>query len=265
MKETVTLSSQIKKHLADKGTLSEGELQTLVVETPPQESPKVEEKVVPEDADSRVIAGKESLDGLTQSGDEVPIDIAIGRDLIPKSTNPDDMFSLADDETETVTITAADKRRFQDCFVDGTRFTREFSICGGRFKGVFRNRKVIESRAILGELTRQAIAENHSAADYADNCRHALLHCQIAELNGVVKPEFEAPLRAVEKVNLDTRKVEVTPPKWALEMNVVYGDMGEGPQNILYRELKTFEKIYWALVRSAKDQDFWSPEDSTIE
>ena len=265
MEKKITLESQIKKHLEDKGTLTEGELQNMVAETQPQQEVKAETQAPADNVDTKLVAGKESLDELTQDGDKAPIDIAIGRELLPQSTNPDDMFSLADDENEAVTVTAADKQRFQDCFVDGTRFTREFSVCGGKFKGIFRSRKVAESRAILAELTRMAIAGNHSAADYADNCRHALLHCQVAELNGVAKPEFVKPYRAVEKIDIVAKKTEIIPPAWALEMEIAYGDMDEGPQNILYRELKTFEKIYWALVRSAKDQDFWTPEDSIIE
>ena len=268
MEQKVTLKSQIKKQLEDKGTLSEADLQSLVVNTPAPEQAKAEKAPMPaEDEDSRIVAGKESLDDLTQEGSKHAIDEAIEKDLLPNSTNPEDIFGLADmdEEDEVIVVTAADKKRFQDCFVDGIRFTREFSVCGGKFKGVFRSRKVAESRAILTELTRMAVAGNHSAADYANNCRHALLHCQIAELNGVVKPEFKKPYKAVEKVDVVAKTVEVIPPAWNLEMEVVYGEMGEGPQNILYAELKTFEKIYWTMVRSAKDQDFWRPEDSTIE
>ena len=253
----ISLNEQIKATLERKGTLGPEDLNNMGAETAAKPNTRSD------DEDTKIKVGSEALDAVTASGNKDTADKIIGNNLEAAQV-PEDPFAVADDELETVVITAADKKRFQDCFVDGTRFTRGFSVLGGRVKGVFRCRKTAESRAIMTELTRLAIANGYSASDYAAANRKALLHCQLAELSGVVKPEFQAPLRAVEKINIETKTKEIVPPAWVLEMDIAFDNVGDAVEDILYKELKTFEKVYWTMVRNAGDQNFWDPEDSTI-
>lgn len=262
----VTLKSQIKDQLEKTGTLSGHDLQNIMTrvaqDAPP---PAAGQPAAPDPlkTDDKIKAGSESVDGLTNAGSDNAIDKAVAEDLV-RSENPNDIFGVTDD-LETITITAADKKRFMDAFVDGKRFTRPFEMFGGSVKGIFRSRKTGETRAILDELVRQAQVNNHSMLEHSAKIRHALLHCQLAEKNGVVRKELEGPLKAMEEIDTTSKKVRVVPPKWSEEMEVLFDSMDEGMVNALYKELRTFEKVYWTLISNASDQNFWAPEDSTIE
>lgn len=263
MDQTITLKEQIKSQLEKTGTISGADLQNMAAAAAAPANPGIQAMPDPMTVDDKVVVGKESLDVLTQAGDDKYGDKAIEDDMI-RSDSADDIFGVVDD-TGPVTVTAADKRRFTDAFVDGKRFTREFELCGGAIKGVFRSRKTGETRAILEELIRQAIVHNHSMVEHAAKIRHALLHCQLAEFKGVSRKELEAPLKAVEKIDKVNKTVEIIPPDWSEEMEIICNDMGEGLVNSLYRELKIFEKVYWILVKNSSNQDFWHPEDFIIE
>jgi hypothetical protein len=255
----VTLGDQIRKQLAEKGTLSGADIAQAAQASAPQAAART----APEETDSGVKLGPDNLDSLTKAGSGPALEEAIGNDML-WATNPDDMFGMAD-ELEKVTITKEDKARFMDAFVDGSRFTRRFSLLNGRLSGMFRSKKMCETRAIIAELTRQAGINKDSMNEHATRIRYALLHFQLAELNGVQRPEVQGPLMAQERIDTEKQEVRTVPPRWTEEMMVCFDGRDEGWKNVLYRELKTFEKVYWEMVRNARDQNFWHPEDSIIE
>jgi hypothetical protein len=259
----VTLKDEIVKQLEKSGTLSDVDLAQMapsVGPKPPEETPKVPEA----DKDSKVKVGDEKLDAAVKTADGETADEIMARELLPLSTNPDDPYAMTDN-LEPVTITKEDKARFMDAFVDGSRFTRPFSLMGGRLTGIFRSRKVKESRALLQELGRQAVLYKLSMTDYTAKVRHAVIHSQLAEINGVARPEWKEPLVAMEVQEGPERKVTVKPPEWALDMEAYFNEKDEGWVDALYHELRLFEKVYWEMVTRLPDQNFWTPEDSIIE
>ena len=268
MVQKVSLKEEIKKQLEEHGTvtLNEGTLQNMAAVAAASQAPMAQarQEIPEEDKDSKVTVGSEALDPLLQAGNQASTEQAIN-DRLLESESPIDPFGLIDDEKEVVTITVADKTRFQNCFVEGTRFERPFELLGGKVTGVFRCRKEKESRAILNEMIRSAREMKLDAGDYAARLRHALMHCQVAELNGKVREEWKEPLRAVEAVNLETKTMVTKPPVWSQEMEIIFDNMTDAVTNALYCELKRFEKVYWTMVKEAPNQNFWLPGDSTTE
>ena len=259
----IKLKDQIVAQLDKTGTLSDADLQGMAAKAPEQEETPAKAAVVPpSEAESRMKVPDAELDEATQQGREPDADETIKDRIIDSVENPDDQFDLSQGDGTDIVITAEDKKRFMDVFVDGSRFTRRFSLCGGKLTGMFRSRKMGESRCLIVEMTRQSEARNLTMMEHSTRIRYALLHCQLAELNGVGRPEWEEPWNAQETVK--DSKAEIVPPKWSVDMDIIFDHKHEGYINMLYRELKTFERVYWALVKNAAEQNFWDPEDSTI-
>lgn len=162
-------------------------------------------------------------------------------------------------EMDEVEISEIDKVKFLDCLVDGKRFTREFSLFGGRITGTFRSRTTKETSAILGELGRRTkMNKGLSTVEYASMLRHATLAFQIDEMDGTAYPVPGEPLRAT--YNDDTAQVE--DPSWWKRAKV-YEEMPEGTEQALYSALLDFERVYWTMIKKAQDQNFWNPGGST--
>jgi hypothetical protein len=166
-------------------------------------------------------------------------------------------------EDEKVELTPADKDAFVDAMVTGGRYERPFELFGGRVMGVFRSRTSAESLAILKELARQwTIRKFMSESEYSTMLRWGMLKAHLKELNGVQYAEMKEPLTAQSTVEADGKEV-VKEPEWFKEMHAQFGSKDEGLYTAVYREVRTFEKKYWALVAHAKDQNFWKPSQST--
>jgi len=163
---------------------------------------------------------------------------------------------------ENVVVTEDDRNEFIESLIDNTRYTRPFSIFGGRVSGVIRSRTADESRALMNEAQRRAhTGEVLSDADYSDIFRKAVLRLQVAELNSVQYPPAAAPLMAQFDFQATEDDKEVIPPAWYDEAVKVWGSKQEGLVTAIYGEVMKFEFKYWTLVENSADQDFWNPED----
>ena len=258
--EKISLKEQLKEKLESKGTLTSEDLAAAQAET---------EAGVAKPQDSMDIAtnakvGDSQMDALLQEAKDSSTNESVAAAMLERSEVPDDQFGLID-EMDEVVITPQDKRRFVDSFVDGSRFTRGFSILGGRITGMFRCRTAGESRAIIEELARQGSVLKETVYENAVKMRYALLHCQLAEFNHVARPEWKEPLMAVQKIDVVAGKVFSETPVWYQEMQLLYDKKMDGMVNALYAELKKFDKVYWLLVKNTANQDFWLPGDSITE
>jgi len=170
-------------------------------------------------------------------------------------------YNLGMMEMEEVEVSNIDKDEFLDCLVDDRRFTRQFSLYGGRITGKFRSRSTEESMAILAEVNR--IRRDKGAAftlpEYAAFLRHASLAFQVIELNDVVYSLPEGGLRAEYDVETD----KIVAPKWT-KLVEKYANMEEGLEQGIYTRLMEFERVYWTMVKNAANQDFWNPGGSSI-
>jgi hypothetical protein len=258
--KAVSLKDRIKEKLEEKGTLTPedlAEVQGAEVPLPKPPGAEAEE-------DTKAQVSDKVLDPLMKGARETSTDESVSRAALMLGDVPDDPMGL-DSALDEVEITADDKKRFMDCFVDGVRFTRPFSMMGGKMAGVFRCRTSGESRAIIEELARQGELHDETVYEHAVKMRYALLHCQLAELNHVSRLEWKEPLMSVQKIDTGSRKVTAEPPAWYPEMQLLFDGKMDGTVNALYGELKKFEKVYWTLVRNVANQDFWLPEDSITE
>lgn len=246
--EKKSIKDQIKERLENGESIS----QTDLADFNPKEEVEMEEEAPPEVEPS-------PEDNLTQAGaDPQPY-----QHVAAKQGKASEFggYNLGLMDMEPAEITRADKEAFMDCLVDDSRFERSFSLFGGRVKGVFRSRTTAESLAIISEVNRAySVVKNAMTTEFAATLRHANLAMQVAELDGVVYPIFEEPLKSQYDVDTD----DVTEPKWWKLVNK-YNNMPEGKEQALYTALLEFERVYWTMVKHAGDQNFWNPEDSSTD
>ena len=245
---------ELKKKLAEDGTLSSADLGTFNKPEPQEESsePVSDGPVktqVPSEASDDTFIREASAAG---PGEEVAVDAAYH--------NPDEEgYQFGLQGLDEVEISEEDKNAFLDAVVDDSRFERPFSLFNGRVTGIFRSRTVGESRAIIIELHRQwAKHEYLPASEYSTLMKSAMLRMQLKELNGVQYPEAEEPLIATYNFKAEN----VKDPAWFKEMDEMCNKMSDAVSAALYEALVYFEKVYWTMVKKAEDQNFWNPEDS---
>jgi len=256
MIEKVSLKAEIEKQLEEKKTLSSADIEAAA-----QKIQQPEHAAVPETEDTKVKAKDVLDDPMVKAGLKRNEDKTYTPELADDdSSGFTDLHIEADEELE---ITAQDKQNFLKALVDGTRFTRTFSIYDGRLTGAFRARTNAESSAIITEMTRRVNIKPMLMEVYAQKMRHALLHCMLSKYQGVDRKEWSGDIAAVEVIK--DGKTEIQEPQWYVDMETVFKGKDEGITLAIYAELRRFEKIYWTLVRNAGDQNFWNPEASSIE
>lgn len=197
----------------------------------------------------------------------------------------DDVFTTADAAQELhkgltpsylqeqIDITQEDRDAFLQCLVTGGRFEREFSIFGGKIRGVFRCRKIAESDGILAWLSHLINSRKIEArVESVDLMRNAILACQVKSLRGLISEDFEelkgpyAPTRRTftkkDADGKDVTETEVEEPGWIAAANA-WGDRPEALVSAIHGELQRFERRYWTMVMEASNQNFWNPAAST--
>lgn len=259
MSSTVSIKDKLLSKLNQKGTLTSEDFSADAAVTRPEPAAGM----VDEDGDSVVEVPADAMEPVVEFAGKAGMG-QLGRAAVDKADIPRDPLTAA--TGEPVTVTAADKENFLQSMVSGTRFTRPFSVLGGRITGEFRCRTAGETRAIVDELDRQAQLRRDSVFNHVLKMRYALIHCQLSELNGVTRPEWKEPLRSVETVASKdgVASVEASTPVWYEEMQLIFDKRMDGMVDLLFAELGVFEKVYWALVQNVTVSSFWVPEDSII-
>lgn len=250
------IKDKVVQTLKQTGNLSSGDLaefsQPEAPAAPPKKAGEADKVQAPPMADPLLEAGKADSSA-NELADSTRVEADTG-------------YLFGVEPLVEVEISDSDKFAFEDAIVLDARFKRPFTLFNGKVHGVFRSRTAEESRALLNELNRQwaimAKAGDVPASEYSSTLRMALLICQIDELQSVKYPELTAPLTASAKVD-DAGLRTVVPPKWYQDMFVIFGNISDGKQAALYKELCKFEQKYWTLVKHADDQNFWCPGAST--
>lgn len=153
-------------------------------------------------------------------------------------------------KVEKVEVSAEDKSAFMDALFEGGRFTRSFSLYGGKISGEFRSRTAAEDMAIWTWARHKLIIGEYAFdAEFRADLRYALLAASVASVNGTVYPELAQPLmrQAGEK--------GVTPQGWLWQVSG-WAAKPTYVTEALYPELAKFESVYWALVAKATSSDF---------
>ena len=181
---------------------------------------------------------------------------------IEQQNKPPD--GMQQEPVEPIVITPDDKRQFLEAVVTAGRFTKPFSLFGGKISGLLRSRTARESHAMLAELRREYIVgEILGDLGYGDRMRWFALRFQVQELNGIEYPPPAEPLLA-QKVLDDKGGEKTHAPRWVEEALTFFSkNESDAIVAALYREVNKFEKLYWALVSHAGDQNFWQTEGAT--
>lgn len=152
-----------------------------------------------------------------------------------------------------VTITPADKKAFIDAVVGNTRYTRDYSLFGGRVKLTVRSLTSDETNALATWTARQGTTD--PSGMFAGRYRKYLMAAQIARLDGVDMPPLEEPL--FEKLSQDGKTVEE--PGW-IKRSAYFDGMGVGKFNAIMGCLADFDLVYSMLCKEADNANFWDPD-----
>lgn len=150
-------------------------------------------------------------------------------------------------------ITAEDKIAFVDSVVGNTRFTRDYSLFGGKMTLTVRSLTVDETNA-LGAWTAK-IGSNDPAGLMAGRYRKYLAAAQIARFNGVDMSPLEEPLFAT----LGKDGKTVSEPAW-LDRSAYWDSMGAGVFQAVMSCIADFDARYATLCKEAENANFWAPD-----
>lgn len=152
-----------------------------------------------------------------------------------------------------ITITPDDKVAFMDAVVNNSRFTKEYSLFGGKIKFTVRSLTSDETNAIATWIAKCGTRD--SAGLLAGRYRKYLMAAQIAKYNGVDMPPLDTPL--FETLDKDGKTVKE--PGWT-NRGAFWDGMGAGPFQAIMGCLADFDLIYSTLCRKAEDANFWNPD-----
>lgn len=162
---------------------------------------------------------------------------------------------------EKIDISEDDRAAFLQAIVTGGRYEREFSLFGGKLRGVFRCRKVQESDGIIAWLSHLVNAKRLDARiEYMTMMRNAILAAQVKSLRGLVNEDFPELVAPYGPARSPDGK-EVVEPGW-LGVARSWGERPEALVTAIHMELQKFEKRYWAMVMDSGNQNFWNPAPS---
>ena len=256
------LKEQLRKEIAEgrevKLTAADLAAGRITATTPPSDTP----------ATPAVAAGPVSVPASQHPGNDALIKGAaqgdIGKSVSATVASNVEREHLATDLTmsrllaKTITVEPGAKSAFIESMISGKRFELPFELFGGKVCGVFRGRSQSESLAIINKLNRESNDGTlTNGLEYASRLRNMLLAAQVRALGNDTYAELKAPL-----TTLVEGPDKITPPAW-MEQVKIWEAKPEGLTSALYAKLVEFEQIYWTMVDSAGDQNFWNPAEST--
>ena len=209
-------------------------------------------------AESDKVRNESSGKSGEDSGDKNKPSVFTGDDLakdteIPESEVSQDQAIGIRPNPKGITLTVKDKVDFIDSVVNNTRFTKDYSIFGGRIKFTVRSLTSEEVQA-LAVWTLKKSTEN-PADQLSGRYRKYLMAAHISRYNGVDMPPLEAPLfETLEQDGKTTRQ-----PGW-VERSRFWNDKGSGIVQSILNCIADFDLRYSTLCSRAEDENFWNPD-----
>lgn len=154
---------------------------------------------------------------------------------------------------QTFTITPDEKVRFIDAVATNSRYTRDYSLFGGRLSVTVRSLTVEEVNALATWTAR--VGSDDAAGLVAGRYRKYLAAAQCAMVNGVEIPPLEEPLYA--RISRDGKTIDE--PGW-LARGKYFEEMGSGQFQAILNCIKDFDARYSYLCKKAEDSNFWIPD-----
>ena len=156
-------------------------------------------------------------------------------------------------KTKSITITAAEKVAFIDAVVNNTRFTKDYSLFGGRVKLTLRSMTVDEVNALASWTAKRGTED--PAGLMSGRYRKYLAAAQVAMYNGVEMPPLEQPLFST----LESDGKTVKEPGW-IKRGEYWDGMGVGAFNLIMSCISDFDLRYATLCKEAENANFWDPD-----
>ena len=152
-----------------------------------------------------------------------------------------------------VTITSEDKFSFIDSVVSNTRFTKDYSLFGGKLKFTLRSLTSDEVSALASWAAK--VGTMDSAGLVSGKYRKYLLSAHVAMLNGVEMPPMDEPL--YEKLGGDGKST--VEPGWIKRCDF-WDKIGFGQFQAILKCVGEFDALYSSLCGKAEDANFWNPD-----
>ena len=146
-----------------------------------------------------------------------------------------------------------DKASFIDSVVNNTRFTKEYSMFGGKLTLTLRSLTNDEVNALSSWIVKKG--SNDSSGVLSGRYRKFLLAALVEMFNGTEMPPLEQPL--FETLAEDGKTT--VPPGWSNRADFWDG-MSVGVFNAVMSCIDDFDARYSILCQKADDSNFWLPD-----
>lgn len=214
------------------------------------ESSSVQEKAdMPEETAKPAEKQEEKKDGK----EDVFSDENINKETVVKTDVPPEKELDLGRMNRSITITPEDKAAFIDSIVNNTRFTKNYSLFGGRLTLTARSLTSDEVNALATWTAKQGAEDPVGLT--AGRYRKFLAAAQVAMINGTDMPPLEEPL--FQTLGKDGKTVN--PPGW-IHRCAYWDGMGSGLFMAVMSCLADFDLTYSALCKKAEDANFWNPD-----
>ena len=194
----------------------------------------------------------QNSDKAADAAEEHKPENAFSDENLPKDTVVEGE-SLSIGKNGKVVIAPRDKADFIDAVVNNVRYTRDYSLFGGKILLTLRTLTVDETNALATWTAK--VGTRDSAGLMAGRYRKYLVAAMVSKYNGVEMPPLEAPL--FETLGDDGKTVN--PPGWLNRCNFWDGT-AVGVFSAIMQCIAHFDALYAALCAKADDANFWNPD-----
>lgn len=156
------------------------------------------------------------------------------------------------DGGKPMVISAADKERFIDSVVANSRFTKDYTLFGGKVSLTLRSLTLDEVNALSTWSVKCGTKD--PAGMMSGKYRKYLAAATVAKLNGVDMPPLDQPL--FETLGKDNAVQE---PGW-VGRSGYWDSVPFGLFSAIMDCISQFDLLYAAMCREASNSNFWSPD-----
>lgn len=213
--------------------------------------PEIEQKNVSEG--EKTTKNDENSQKNSQNSEKQEEDIFSEKNLAETSDVSVDSDIGSRKNADRLKLSSDDKIRFIDSVVNNTRFTKKYSMFGGKLTLTLRSLTNDEVNALSSWIVRKG--SNDSAGVLSGRYRKFLLAAQVEMFNGTEIPPLEQPL--FETLSEDGKTT--VPPGWSNRADFWDG-MSVGVFNAVMSCIDDFDARYSILCQKADDSNFWLPD-----
>lgn len=171
----------------------------------------------------------------------------------PNEQSTGSVFGSSRRAGKPIVITAEEKLAFVDAVVGNTRFTKDYSLFGGRITFTLRSLTSEEVQALAAWIVKKGTSD--PTAQMSGKYKKYLLAAQVARFNGTDMEPLETPL--FETLAKDGKTI--IPPGW-IGRCAYWDEQSTGLVQAMVGCLADFDIRYSTLCSKAEDENFWAPD-----